>query len=89
MFYILGNLFGKITSLAGIISFLFGFFGKSFKTVFIGVIIAAFTDTIVLSIIKSSMNYPINNFSFSLIMAFIASCLVGFITYFIRSKKRK
>ena len=87
-FYVLGAFFGKIVSVAGLISFLFGFFCKSFITVLIGVIVAAFVDTIVVSILKSNLNYPVN-FGFSFVMALGASCLVGFITYFIRLKKRK
>jgi len=87
-FYAIGAFFGKITSLAGLLSFLFGFFSKSFFTVLIGVVVAAFLDTVILMILKGAMNYP-GWFSFSFFMALGASCLVGFLTFFLRSKSRR
>ena len=85
LFYVLGAFFAKIASLAGLLSFLFGFFSKSFLTVLIGVVVAAFLDSAIIMILKGGTG----NFSFSFYMALGASCLVGFVTFFLRSKSRK
>ena len=85
LFYVLGAFFAKIASLAGLLSFLFGFFSKSFLTVLIGVVVAAFLDAVILMILKGGQG----NFGFSFFMALGASCLVGFLTFFLRSKIRK
>jgi len=84
-YYIFGAFFGKILSAAGLISFLFGFFSKTFITVLLGVIGAAFVDTVGLSIIKGGSG----NFQFSFAVALLASSFVGFITYFIISTIRE
>ena len=84
-YYAIGAFIGKIISLAGLLSFLFGFFSKSFLTVLIGVVVAAFLDTVILMILKGGQG----NFGFSFFMALGASCLVGFLTFFLRSKIRK
>tara|TARA_Y100001960_G_C14330956_1_gene660114 strand:- start:155 stop:496 length:342 start_codon:yes stop_codon:yes gene_type:complete len=85
LFYVLGAFFAKIASLAGLLSFLFGFFSKSFLTVLIGVVVAAFLDSVIIMILKGGTG----NFGFSFFMALGASCLVGFVTFFLRSKNRK
>ena len=84
-YYAIGAFIGKIISIAGLLSFLFGFFSKSFLTVLIGVVVAAFLDTTILMILKGGTG----NFSFSFYMALGASCLVGFVTFFLRSTSRK
>ena len=61
------------------------FFSKSFLTVLIGVVVAAFLDSAIIMILKGGTG----NFSFSFYMALGASCLVGFVTFFLRSKSRK
>ena len=84
-YYAIGAFIGKIISIAGLLSFLFGFFSKSFLTVLIGVVVAAFLDAVILMILKGGQG----NFGFSFFMALGASCLVGFLTFFLRSKIRK
>ena len=84
-YYAIGAFIGKIISIAGLLSFLFGFFSKSFLTVLIGVIVAAFLDAVIIMILKGGQG----NFGFSFFMALGASCLVGFLTFFLRSKIRK
>ena len=81
----MGPFFAKIASIAGLLSFLFGFFSKSFLTVLIGVVVAAFLDSVIIMILKGGTG----NFGFSFFMALGASCLVGFVTFFLRSKSRK
>ena len=95
-YYQIGVFFNKLTSpVAVIISFLFGFFSKSFVTVLIGVAFAALIDTLIIDIwiTKSSTGMYLKNqgtwWQYHYFMSFGASCLIGFLTYFLRSKSRK
>ena len=92
-YYQIGVFFNKLTSpVAVIISFLFGFFSKSFVTVLIGVAFAALIDTLIIDIwiTKSSTGMYLKNqgtwWQYHYFMSFGASCLIGFLTYFLRSK---
>ena len=95
-YYQIGVFSNKLTSpVAAIISFLFGFFSKSFITVLIGVAFAALIDTLIIDIwiTKSSTGMYLKNqgtwWQYHYFMSFGASCIIGFLTFFWRSKRRR
>ena len=73
----IGFLIAKVISIAGIGSFLCGFFMKSWRVLSIAIIAFALIDTIFLNIIGR----PYLNFIGSLLFALIAATITGSISF--------
>ena len=83
MGYFLGALLGKIFSVAGIGSLLAGLFVNKQKYLIMFIIFFAFLDTFLLCQFN-----PICRFERSFIFALIGAVIIGYLTYFIKNRKK-
>ena len=81
--YFLGAVIGKILSLAGLGSLLSGLFVKNQKILIMLIIFFAIMDTLILC----QLNI-VCRFGRSFIFAFIGAAIVGYLTYFIKNRKK-
>jgi hypothetical protein len=81
--YFLGAIIGKILGLAGLGSLLAGLFVKNQKLLILFIIFFAFLDTLILC----QLNI-VCRFERSFIFALIGAAIVGYVTYFIKNRKK-
>jgi hypothetical protein len=82
-FYFLGVILGKIFSVAGIGSLLAGIFVKKQKYLIMFIIFFAFLDTFLICQLN-----PACRFERSFIFALIGATIVGYLTYFIKKRRK-
>ena len=81
--YFLGAIIGKIFSIAGLGSLLSGLFIKNQKLLIFFIIFSALIDTLILCQLNITCR-----FERSFIFALIGATIVGYLTYFIKNRKK-